>query len=337
MISLSDYTSSPVNYPVIMRITSDGDMVWQTAIPPTVAQVDVVYSVAEASGGDIITLSNINLIRLHSDGTVRWSKTSIYLGNACLLGVDDQDNSYFSYSDPGPYCGVVKHDSDGNIVWNTSYASTPGVSPAYDIEFSAIDNTVVMVSVNQPHIIIIMKLSTIDGSVIWANSLDYGESTGVIAFAAVVDDIGNIYVSGQANTGLYGFLNVVLDIHGSPQWSNIFTGTSSSSYTGEFWGNGFGVVTLDGTQIISVGYTNNGVANNNYAALILNQKSDGSSANGTWNGFTLSSITTTSTDITLTVTVSTGTFAQIDAGIIGNDPAIPSNDLDYNVAITQIV
>jgi len=125
---------------LVLRLDSDGSVVWQKAYGTTGA--DFAYDVAILGNGDIIVVGQsggkLLVLRLDSNGDIVWQKTYSIADDDLAYGVAIADNGDIivagrttNYTEGDDYILILRLDSDGNVQWGKAYGA--GAEIAYDV------------------------------------------------------------------------------------------------------------------------------------------------------------------------------------------------------------
>jgi len=202
----------------VTSYTSAGTLRWRRTISPSVGTFNGDWAVA-APDGDIVAVGHnvdsrgspiaISMVRYASDGTSRWRvDLARTLPSVARLLVDGGGNPYLAFSSvgDGQDIQVHKYDASGVLLWSrvvstgtfaNDYATSLALSP---------DGRDVVVT------------GDVAGGTTWITAA-FDATTGArrwlvtaaegIAARDVVVDATRVYVTGQGNVGIAGFLTVV--------------------------------------------------------------------------------------------------------------------------------
>jgi len=202
----------------VTSYTANGSFRWRSAVSPSVGTFTGDWVVA-APNGDVVAVGRnvdsrgnpiaITLVRYGSDGTLQWR---IDLARArpwvARLMADGRGDAYLAFSSVGDGQDIqlLKYNAAGTLLWSQvvstgSFANDMATSLALSP-----DDTDVVVT------------GDISGGASWITAA-FNATTGVrkwlvaaaegTAARDVVVDGGRVYVTGQGNVGISGFLTVV--------------------------------------------------------------------------------------------------------------------------------
>jgi len=229
----------------VIKLDNDGNILWQKKIGGT--GNDYGWAIAVDGNGNVYVTGYQNsdsygsvdygVIKLDTNGNILWQKkiggVSSDFGNA--IAVDSSGNVYLNgyqesddYGDGGTDYGVVKLDTNGNLLWQKKIGGT-GYDRGYAIAVDGSGNVYVNGYQetdnygNRDYGVI--KLDT-NGNILWQKKIggtgnDYGQDIAV-------DSSGNVYVTGHQESdsyGLYDYGVIKLDSSGNILWQKKIGGT----------------------------------------------------------------------------------------------------------------
>jgi len=202
----------------VTSYTSDGGLRWQRTVSPNVGTFTGDW-VAAAPNGDFVAVGRnttssgnpiaITLVRYASDGTLLWrvdlARTS---PSVARLLIDTAGDAYLAFNSVGDGQDIQlhKYDSSGVLLW------------AKGISTGTFANDIATSLALSPDDADVVLTGDIAGGASWITAA-YDTSTGTrkwlvtapegIAARDVVVDAEGVYVTGQGNVGITGFLTVV--------------------------------------------------------------------------------------------------------------------------------
>jgi len=202
----------------VTSYTAAGALRWRSTVSPSVGTFTGDW-VAAAPNGDVIAVGRnvdsrgnpiaITMVRYGSDGALQWRiDLARTRPSVARLTADSQGNTYLAFSSVGDGQDIQlhKYSASGVLLWSQvvstgSFANDMATSLALSP-----DETDVVVT------------GDISGGASWITAA-FHATTGVrrwlvaaaegTAALDVVVDGGRVYVTGQGNVGIYGFLTVV--------------------------------------------------------------------------------------------------------------------------------
>jgi len=202
----------------VTSYTPDGTLRWSRTVSPSLGTFIGDWAVA-APNGDIVAVGHnvtstgnpiaITMVRYASDGTFRWRvDIARTFPNVARLLVDAGGNAYLAFSSVGDGQDIQTHkyNAAGVLVWSQVISTG---SFANDIATS------LALSPDEADVVVTGDIS---GGAAWITAT-YNAITGTrkwlvtapegIAARDVVVDATRVYVTGQGNVGITGFLTVV--------------------------------------------------------------------------------------------------------------------------------
>ena len=248
MVGYNETPSTPTVGCWVIKTNPNGQLLWKSYYSEyasygaglTIDKNDDVYVLMDAgpSGGNPTSSDDIVLAKLYgSTGQIAWQKTFNSVGDHDDYGTGlevDKDNNLF-------LCGTTQIISGppvfllmkiagqtqtvgqtvyqpGDIIWQQGYAGNGGASASYNCALAVDAHGDVGLISNEetegPNFICVIKVSGVDGHVIWQSSL-----------ASILSDNGNYYNLG----GVYGS-SIAVDSQGS-FYLALTDNVGSSSYT----------------------------------------------------------------------------------------------------------
>lgn len=122
--------------------------------------------------------------------------------------------------------------NSGVGIWTYVFAGTNNFDQAADISIDANDNVIVVGGVEDAPgdlDFIVLSVDT-DGNLNWSNQYFYGGGGRDFANVVFVDDLNNIYVSGESDSGANSldFYTIKFDENGVEQWASRIDGVTQS-------------------------------------------------------------------------------------------------------------
>ncbi|WP_456423579.1 protein kinase domain-containing protein, partial [Thermococcus sp.] len=252
----------------VLRLNANGNIKWQKTYGGK--SIDEANAVAIADNGDIIIAGNtfsfgtviedIWVLRLDSEGNVKWAKT--YGGestdhahavaiadNGDIIVAGDTD----SFGDSRDVW-VLRLDSNGNVKWQKTYGGS-GWDGYWDVNVAIAPNGDIIVAGDTDSFgaggrdFWILRLDA-NGNVKWQKT--YGGSGWDVAYAVAIADNGDIIVAGKTYSfgAGYGDAWVLrLDENGNVKWQKIYGGGNSKAV----------ILTENGDIIVVGGYYGNNI------------------------------------------------------------------------------
>jgi PKD repeat protein len=200
----------------VTSYTATGSFRWRRTVTPTSGTFVGDWVVA-APNGDFVVIGHnqdshgrsiaSTMVRYASDGTLLWRVdfSSGFYPSTGRLVVDAAGNAYLAWSAVGSGFLVQKYSPSGTLLWSQGESTGNGFAVASSLALSP-DGADVAVT------------GSISGGATWITSV-YNATTGIrrwqvaaaegIAALDVVVDATRVYVTGQGNVGINGFLTVV--------------------------------------------------------------------------------------------------------------------------------
>lgn len=270
----------------VLKLDSDGNIVWQKTYGSNNGYRDVAYSVQQTSDGGYIVAGgtdsfgagsdDVLVLKLDPDGNVLWQKT--YGGTSEDRAYSIQqtmDEGYivagYTYSFGLLYSDawIIKLDSGGDVLWQKTFGGS-GFDFAYSIQQSKDEGYIIAGSTrsfeSRERDAWILKLNS-DGDVLWQKT--YGGWFHDSAYSIQQTTDGGYIIAGSSNSFDTGYGDVwifKLDSHGNILWQKTYGGTNSD------WANSI-QQTSDGGYIVAGETVNLGI--NPFDALILKLDSNG--------------------------------------------------------------
>ena len=234
------HTQDSLSFCTVRKISSDGDLVWETTLDPTESMV--VAAVHELATHEIALLSNIQnpseestsylMIFLSADGD---SLRSFEIGAASTyywptnFSLTSDGGFVISGSFRPAHTSrqdglVVRTDANGEIVWQQVFSA--GYSPFWDVE-STSDGGAILVGSWTDTVTFDTQIRALKLDAAGAPQFDfkYGDTTSVNEGFAVAKTLDGGYLVGgmsyDMSTG-YDFTVIQLDSDGIQQWANTF-------------------------------------------------------------------------------------------------------------------
>jgi len=203
----------------VMKLDSSGNEVWKKNIGGFSS--DLGHDIALDDLGNVYLIGyqdsntyggkDYGVIKLDTNGNLLWQKK---IGGttqdfSISIAVDSSRNVYLNgYQDSDSYgsndYGVVKLDTDGNLIWQKKIGGI-GADHGYGIAVDSIGN--VYLNGNQQsnsygnYDYGVVKLDT-DGNLIWQKKI--GGTFGDYGYGIAVDGSGNVYLNGYQASDVYG-------------------------------------------------------------------------------------------------------------------------------------
>ena len=201
----------------VTSYTSDGVLRWQRTVSPSVGTFVGDWVVA-APNGDFVAIGHnqdshgrpiaSTMLRYDSNGTLLWRVdfSGGFFPSVARLLIDAAGNAYVASSATGSGMFVRKYSPSGALLWSQQDSTTGG---GYAIASS------LALSPDETDVV---ATGSISGGATWITAV-YDATTGVrrwqvaaaegIAALDVIVDATHVYVTGQGNVGINGFLTVV--------------------------------------------------------------------------------------------------------------------------------
>ena len=331
-------TDGTINDITIFKITSAGDIIWQTSLTdpastfdPYIAGIDLIID----NSGNVfasvyydIGINHQAVIKLNSSGVVQWQKvlTGGINGYPQGIALDNSNNVIMlgGYNNPSYNSSalVVKYDTSGTLLWQKIIShGTSGQSVyAGQITTDSSGNIYIVGSRSDNSGDFVLKLDN-SGNLIWQTNINIDSSAGYSSssyYGVSLDTSGNVYVGGYGT--VYGAMGnsdlqvIKLNSSGVLQWQRAFSG-NNSDYQYYYWGAKS--IDVFNNSFVLTGYTyssNPATPLNDSEALTVQLPTDGS-LTGTYGNFTYleTTFTTDNTPFVITVgseTESTGILAS---------------------------
>jgi PKD repeat protein len=200
----------------VTSYTATGSFRWRSTVTPA-AGTFVGDWVVAAPNGDFVAIGHnqdshgrpiaSTMLRYGSNGTLLWriDFSSGFFPSTGRLVVDAGGNEYLAWSATGSGFLVQKYSPSGALLWSQGDSTGGGYAIASSLALSP-DGADVAVS------------GSVSGGATWITAV-YNTTTGVrrwqvaaaegIAALDVIMDATRVYVTGQGNVGITGFLTVV--------------------------------------------------------------------------------------------------------------------------------
>lgn len=185
--------------------------------------------------------SDILVSKVNAACAPQWSTTFNGTGNNTDevqdMAVDASNNIYIAGNSNGVGSALdlitIKISAAGVVSWNSRYDANNQNDYNTAIGYSSTDNTIVTAGwvsyTSSPTAIVVRKLNTTTGAVIWSTPWSLA-SGNVKAYDLAIDNTGNIYVCGEAKyqSGSMKYTKTILlkfNSSGMLQWSRQYVGT----------------------------------------------------------------------------------------------------------------
>ncbi|TKJ41267.1 hypothetical protein CEE37_06260 [candidate division LCP-89 bacterium B3_LCP] len=277
-------TSGELNRDIVLiRYSQDGQLQWVSRFDGAGAGDDEAASIQLDDAGNIYltgysvgldTGSDITTIKYNPSGTSIWTANYHGQGNGDdfgkALSLDDSGNVYvtgYSFGDGTGYDYVtIKYNNDGEEQWVASYNGTgndydEAVAIAIDADYN------VIVTGYSEGLWVYEDYTTVkydaQGGELWVARYDGPSNWTDIAKSLVLDQNGNIYVTGYSYVQFseYDYTTIKYSSSGSQEWIQSYNGQSNGDDRAQdiaidFEGN-----------IYVTGYTNTYVAGADYTTI----------------------------------------------------------------------
>ncbi len=201
---------------VLTSYTSTGVLRWQRSVAPSSGTFVGDWVVA-APNGDLIAIGHnqdshgrpiaSTMVRYASDGTLQWRVdfSSGFFPQVSRLLVDAGGNAYVAWSAVGSGLFVQKYSPSGALLWSQTDSTSGGYAVATSLALSP-DGADVVATGDVPGgaMWITAAFNAVTGALRWHVAAAEG-----IAALDVVVDATRVYVTGEGNVGINGFLTVV--------------------------------------------------------------------------------------------------------------------------------
>lgn len=126
----TDFSLSPESDFWILKLNSDGTIVWQKTYGGTAA--DFAQDIQETNDGGYIVIGDTNsfgasrsdvwVLKLNHDGTIAWQKVYGYVGDEYARAIQEtSDGGYIVAARNGWKGWILKLDDDGTVAWQRTY------------------------------------------------------------------------------------------------------------------------------------------------------------------------------------------------------------------------
>ncbi|TFG14370.1 MAG: hypothetical protein EU531_09150 [Promethearchaeota archaeon] len=231
---------------VVLKYNSTGHLQWTSVIGGPTYQS--CYDITLDDNGNIY-LAGLNgsapsynylVVKMDSSGNHLWNRTwgGSQSDQAYAVGVDSLYNVYItgfstSFGSPNKDITLVKYDTNGNKLWNSTWDSTPSwQEEAWSIAFDSAGYVYVGgYQINGD--IFILKYNSA-GSLIWDKYWDRGSMYSNWCYDLIIDSNDNIYFTGfTLLTAFYDIITVKLTID-SPGGFTLWSDADTPDDDGEF-------------------------------------------------------------------------------------------------------
>jgi len=239
-----------INDYVVIKIDSDGNILWQKKIGGI--NSDIGYAVAVDGSGNVYVTGyqgsdvyggtyDYGVIKLDTNGNIIWQKKIGGTGDDYGRGiaVDGSGNVYINGSQSSDDYGsndygVIKLDTNGNIIWQKKIGGT-GDDYGWAIAVDGVGN--VYLNGYQASDVYggtydygVIKLDS-SGNLLWQKKI--GGSSNDYGKAIAVDGSGNVYLNGNQASDVYGgtydYGVIKLDPNGNILWQKKIGGVSTDN------------------------------------------------------------------------------------------------------------
>jgi PKD repeat protein len=211
----------------VTSYTATGSFRWRSTVTPA-AGTFVGDWVVAAPNGDFVAIGHnqdshgrpiaSTMLRYGSNGTLLWriDFSSGFYPSVARLVIDAAGNAYVAWSAVGNGFLVQKYSTSGALLWSQGDSTGSGYAVASSLALSPDGGDVAVTG-------------SVSGGATWITAV-YNTTTGVrrwqvtaaegIAALDVIVDATRVYVTGQGNVGINGFLTVVAydRATGTRQW-----------------------------------------------------------------------------------------------------------------------
>jgi len=190
----------------VTSYTASGAFRWRSRVSPSVGTFEGAWVVAAPNGDFVAVGYNVDshgyprastLVRYASDGTLRWRVDLVAL--VSRLVVDAGGNTYLAFG--AQDIQLQKYNASGVLVWASGATGTFSTS---SLALSPDQADVVLTGSGGGATWMTAAFNTVTGARRWQVTAAEGLST-----SDVVVDASRVYVTGEGNVGIYGFLTVV--------------------------------------------------------------------------------------------------------------------------------
>jgi Immunoglobulin I-set domain len=212
------------------KYNSNGEQVWQVCARP-IDYFPEAFSLTVDHNGDVWVAGNGGVIKYSSSGTELWRSSPDV--NAYQIKSDASNNVYvltLAFTpDTQAAFGVQKYDSNGQLLWSSTYASSGMAIDLGDHFCVGEDGSVFVAGTTTTDNWRTSDYLTVkfgpEGQFLWAARFSEGSNTYNGLRGLAIDDTGNAYVTGTtAQIGGAGYITTLkYDENGNQLWSTRYS------------------------------------------------------------------------------------------------------------------
>lgn len=218
-----------------IKYDTNGNQLWVARYSGWGNQDDMGNAIAIDETGNVYVTGesfndtmNCTTIKYDSSGNQLWVATQSGRGNAVVV---DENGNVFVAGAAGGAGLVVKYDNGGNKLWERRNNNL-GIDMDIDRSGNIYTAGFIWGDAITHKDCITVKYDT-NGNELWVARYDSPEHGDDYARAIVIDDVGNVYVTGTSgesgpNTEKYNYITIKYDTSGNEMWVSKYDGTGNS-------------------------------------------------------------------------------------------------------------